>query len=205
MKYLSLVVAFIVCTNVYAGNSASQPQSDLVVDIVELDFDEDGLMDTAYLAKSPDMGSDDLDLWIKLFSDQEFFRVEGLTANMTAGSAGMSNKLQVNPQGSIQVYSYNDAIGRSRWAETITFAYRNKTIVLAGYTYFERDTLDLSYSTCDLNLLALKGTLKSSDGDATFDIAKKDRLKLYQVNFDALSSLYLMNYCSSFDFNESDF
>lgn len=206
MKLICVLTALLISTSVFAGNTKQKPNFNDVIYTLSFDLDKDGRLDSAYLVKSANQSSgDDLDLWIKMATDTDFYKIESLTTDVTLGAFGMANELQVNPQGSLQVHSYNDSIGRSRWTETVTFAYRKGEVVLAGYTYFSKDTLDSSYSTCDLNLLAFKGTLKSSDGDATFDILRKDRLKLNNLNYTTISILYLGEYCSSYDVNESDF
>ena len=51
------------------------------------------------------------------------------------------------------------ALGRDRWHQTLTLAYRNNTFVVAGYTYESVDTLapDDGHS-CDYNVLTGKVT-----------------------------------------------
>jgi len=67
---------------------------------------------------------------------------------------GTQPSLDVNARGSLLIHSQNDAIGRNRWRETITVAYREGQFVVAGYTYTSRDTLDLDNTTsCDMNFL----------------------------------------------------
>jgi hypothetical protein len=52
----------------------------------------------------------------------------------------------------------NESIGRDRWRQTLTVAWRDDTFVLAGFTYSWYDTLDPEKSgTCDVNLLTGKG------------------------------------------------
>ncbi len=59
--------------------------------------------------------------------------------------------------GSIAVTSQQNAIGRNRWEQTLTIAYRNGDFVVAGYTYNYYDTLDPDAAgKCDYNVLTGK-------------------------------------------------
>jgi hypothetical protein len=49
-------------------------------------------------------------------------------------------------------------VGRDRWSQSLTLAWRDATFVVAGYSYSSRDTLVAgSESSCDVNLLTGKG------------------------------------------------
>jgi hypothetical protein len=68
---------------------------------------------------------------------------------------------------SISVGSQNDAIGRDRWDQTLTLAYRNGAFVVAGYTYNYYDTLDTNHNgSCDYNVLTGKVTKDGKDSKA---------------------------------------
>jgi hypothetical protein len=59
---------------------------------------------------------------------------------------------------SLLIKSENSAIGRDRWSQKLTVAYRNNEFILAGYTYESYDTLDpKAGKSCDVNLLTGKG------------------------------------------------
>ncbi|MEN0001208.1 MAG: hypothetical protein AAF940_10005 [Pseudomonadota bacterium] len=67
--------------------------------------------------------------------------------------------------GSLQLRSGNDAIGRNRWSETVTLVWRENTVLMAGYTYQERDTLvENSETRCDINLLTGASEVFDSQG-----------------------------------------
>ncbi len=54
----------------------------------------------------------------------------------------------------------NESIGRDRWHQTLTVAWRGNAFVLAGYTYEWYDTLNVSENgKCDANLLNGKGEM----------------------------------------------
>jgi hypothetical protein len=81
------------------------------------------------------------------------------------GGAGQIPWLQLAPNGSVQIASGNDAIGRDRWHLTLTISYREGEYRVAGYTYAYRDTLDLANNlVCDVNLLADRGEVSFDGG-----------------------------------------
>jgi hypothetical protein len=72
---------------------------------------------------------------------------------------GQDPSIEALPGGSIAVHSQNSGIGRNRWEQTLTIAYRNDQFVIAGYTHDYHDTIDLNDSgTCDYNVLTGKVT-----------------------------------------------
>jgi hypothetical protein len=73
--------------------------------------------------------------------------------------AGTEPSLELSSRGSLLLKSGNQSIGRDRWEQTLTIAYRNDQFVIAGLTLEVRDTLDHSAGgNCDLNLLTGQGT-----------------------------------------------
>ncbi|WP_156510570.1 hypothetical protein [Labrenzia sp. OB1] len=74
------------------------------------------------------------------------------------GMYGQEPWMEVSEHGSLKIYSENSAIGRNRWEQVLTIAYRGGVFVIAGYTYSHYDTLDPDASgQCDVNLLTGKG------------------------------------------------
>ncbi len=195
MRLILLIATLMTTNSLYAGNTNSQPQLDKVVASLNVDLDGDHYVDTAILAKPEKQAQEDLDLWIKLSSDNQYYKVEGLVIDMNGGMAGQGTELKTNSAGSLQVYSYNEAIGRSRWEETTTFAYRGGKVVLAGYTHNMRDTLDLSFLQCDINLLTRRGVVQSDRGDGTFQLNPSSILSLEEVNQNSVIDQYLDGGC----------
>lgn len=71
---------------------------------------------------------------------------------------GQRPEILVTARGSLLVVFQNEAIGRNRWRETLTMAYRDGALLVAGYTHESRDTLDPDASRrCDVNLLTGRG------------------------------------------------
>lgn len=84
-----------------------------------------------------------------------------------AGGIGQRPELALAPNGSVRLSSMNEAIGRNRWRQTLTIAYRDGAYRVAGYTYDWYDTLNLEdRGSCDLNLLTGRGFLTVGEGPA---------------------------------------
>ncbi|WP_460078680.1 hypothetical protein [Roseibium sp. LAB1] len=76
------------------------------------------------------------------------------------GMYGQEPWMEATEHGSLKIYSENSAIGRNRWEQILTIAYRNGVFRVAGYTYSYYDTLDPDANgQCDVNLLTGKGVL----------------------------------------------
>lgn len=86
---------------------------------------------------------------------------------------GTRPSLETNDKGSLLIKSANEAIGRSRWSQTLTIVYRNKEFVVAGLTREERDTLDLKAGgSCDINFLTGKGKRNGKPIETKFPAMK---------------------------------
>ncbi len=71
---------------------------------------------------------------------------------------GQEPWMEVNEHGSFKIHSENSAIGRERWEQSLTIAYRKGAFVVAGYTFSHYDTLDPDTAgECDVNLLTGRG------------------------------------------------
>ncbi|MCW2306776.1 hypothetical protein [Rhodobium gokarnense] len=74
------------------------------------------------------------------------------------GMSGQEPRLEVAPNTSLRVISENASVGRDRWEQVLTIAYRDARFVVAGYTYSHYDTLDPNAGgKCDVNLLSGRG------------------------------------------------
>ncbi|MBL0371262.1 hypothetical protein JJB09_04400 [Rhizobium sp. KVB221] len=132
------------------------------------DWNKDGAEDLALLSR----GQEDMDLHFFLQDpERQYLKPAGVARGKVWGRAGPDTffgqepSLKALPNGSIQVTTRNDTIGRDRWSQTLTLAYRNTDFVVAGFTYSYYDTLDLNSSgDCDLNVLTGKGIASKPDG-----------------------------------------
>lgn len=65
--------------------------------------------------------------------------------------------LTLADNGALQLHSGNSSIGRGRWSTMLTIAFRGGDYRVAGVTHSWYDTLELSGSECDVNLLTGRG------------------------------------------------
>ncbi len=140
---------------------AAAENYDRVLSAVTLSFQADGGTDRAVLVANGDSGAD---LYLYLDVDDGRPDSGGKPALVKKNAAwngamwGSRPTLDSNGKGALLIKSGNDAMGRSRWSQTLTVLYRNKEFIVAGVTREERDTLDEKQGgACDLNLLTGKG------------------------------------------------
>lgn len=137
---------------------AETPDYSRVLSSVTLSF-EGGDTDRAALVENDDAGAD-----LYIYRALEPSRAAPAKPTLVKKSAAWSGamwgtqpSLETNAKGSLLIKSANDAIGRSRWSQTLTVIYRNKEFIVAGLTREARDTIDLTSHSCDLNFLTGKG------------------------------------------------
>lgn len=129
--------------------------------MIDADLTGDGLIDRAELHENFEGGTADLNIWVRQADGTLALRTNALSI-VWVGGVGQQPKLKVTPHGSLLIQSMNESVGRNRWHQTLTVAWRDNAFALAGYTYDSFDTLDLSAaSACDVNLLNGKGERSS--------------------------------------------
>jgi hypothetical protein len=143
-----------------------------IVTAVTGDFNKDGEKDLALLAR----GQEDMDLHLLLgVAGRGFLKPAEVIKGKVWGVAGPGDdivgeepSLEALPNGSLAVYTRNEAIGRSHWTQKLTLAFRNDTLVVAGFFYQWLDTLNPSDAgRCDINILTGKGVRETfpEEGD----------------------------------------
>jgi hypothetical protein len=151
-----LLVSVFYHPTVYAGDISVQPQS--ILSVVTADWNGDGSFDRALLVES-ESEPDQSNLLVYLSEPSGTMKLAIHKKDIAWRGAlwGTQPTLETNEHESLAIISVNDAIGRHRWHKKLTVAYRNKTFVVAGYTYSERNTLtpDIE-SSCDVNFLTGK-------------------------------------------------
>ena len=140
---------------------AQAPDLARVLSAVTLSFESNGDADRAVLVENDDAGAD-LYIFLNVDPANSTGPIKpALVKKNAAWSGGMWGSrpsLEVSDKGSLLIKSANEAIGRSRWSQTLTIVYRNKEFVVAGLTREARDTLEpKSGGSCDLNFLSGKG------------------------------------------------
>jgi len=159
-----------VATTAHAGDAIAP---DRIIDAAIGDWNKDGKPDLALLvASAPDDQADNpIGIYIYLRGGEHALLNLAVSApNKIWGSVGPDGmvgqepSIAALPNGSITVTSQNDSVGRDRWEQTLTLAYRNNSFVVAGYTYVSRDTLepDSGYN-CDYDVLTGKATKNGKD------------------------------------------
>ena len=141
---------------------------DSILDAVVGDFNKDGAEDLALLTR----GDEDMNVLFFLADKKgKYLQPAGEALGKVwgrlgdGGVAGQEPDLTALPNGSLQVTTRNESIGRDRWTQTLTIAYRNTDFIVAGFTYSYYDTLDPSNTgDCDLNVLTGKGIANRPDG-----------------------------------------
>lgn len=130
---------------------------------ITADITGDGLIDFVELYENVNPGDADLRIWVRNTNGVLELSSQSL-ALVWVGGPGQQAELSLTDHGSLQVISQNYSIGRNRWQQTLTLAYRNDIFVLAGFTYNWYDSLNLEDSgNCDVNLLTGKGVLETGN------------------------------------------
>jgi hypothetical protein len=124
----------------------------------ESDLDGNGFFETFELL---DTGEGSVDLIIGTSTGT----ISALRIAWNGWMEGQIPALQLARNGSVQLVSGNQSVGRDRWLLTLTIAYRDQAYRVAGLTYEWYDTLDPNNTgTCDVNLLTGQGDLLIGDG-----------------------------------------
>jgi hypothetical protein len=124
------------------------------------DWNRDGDADLALLVAPPAQG-DDIGIYLYLRDkDHALLKLAVQAPGKVWGNAsldgmfGQDPSVEALPSGSIAVHSQNSGMGRDRWEQTLTIAYRNEQFVVAGYTFSHYDTLNTDDAgACDYNVL----------------------------------------------------
>lgn len=128
-----------------------------VISAITGDWNDDGSMDHAVLVEG---GDADAALFVYLSDGSGELKLAAYAPSIAfAGQMfGTVPELQLSKSGALQVHSQNSAVGRDRWERTLTLAYRDKSVIVAGITASSYDTLDpKNGGSCDVNLLTGKG------------------------------------------------
>lgn len=125
------------------------------------DWNKDGDADLALIVRPADGSDEDNGIYLYLAGKNGALELKSAIPNKVWGRvevAGQTPSIEALPSGSLLIISHNDSVGRDRWEQKLTVAYRNFEFVVAGYTYSSYDTLDPDNTAqCDLNVLTGKG------------------------------------------------
>ncbi|GAC1042534.1 hypothetical protein thsrh120_25380 [Rhizobium sp. No.120] len=163
----SLACTLILLWTATAAHAEDTITSGRIVDAAIGDWNKDGKPDLAILVAPPADKPAETSISIYIYLRDNEHSLLQLTASgpdKIWGRAGpdiygQEPSIAALPNGSIAITSQNDSVGRDRWHQTLTLAYRNNGFVVAGYTYDARDTLEPDNSqSCDYNVLTGKVT-----------------------------------------------
>jgi hypothetical protein len=144
-----------------ANHDRTTIQPERVLSVITTDWNNDGGFDRAILIESEPT---ETELLIYLSDSADIKRGMRLAIAKKkiawrGALWGTQPKLSLSQAGSLEIISANEAIGRQRWIQKLTVAYQDGSFKVIGYTYTERDTLDLSYElSCDLDFLTGNGS-----------------------------------------------
>ncbi len=128
-----------------------------VLSVVSGDWNQDTQLDAAVLMKNDDI----VEIYIFLADKKNQLQTVLYKKDIAwMGSMhGTNPYLETKEKGhSLLIISGNDSIGRNRWSQILTVAYRKKEFRVGGYTYESRDTLQPdNIHNCDVNLFTGKG------------------------------------------------
>lgn len=132
---------------------------DAVFSVATTDWNNDGIEDPVMILNIND--GEEFDGLFYLSDEYGRLALKHHIPDMVWGSSAMFGQepsVTKTSNGSIIIGSQNSAIGRNRWEQKITIAYRDNQLIVAGFTYSFYDTLDTeNYGNCDLNLLTGNG------------------------------------------------
>lgn len=146
-----------------------------VLSVITADWNGDGQKDRAVLINNPVEGT--ADLYIYIGADGGFFEQTYAPNIVWSGSLwGQQPSLELNDAGSLLVLSTNHGMGRIRWFQALTIAYRDENFVMAGFTYDYYDSIDPEDTgECDINLLTRSG-IRMLASEWNIDIFPEDCL-----------------------------
>ncbi len=128
-----------------------------VLSAVAGDWNQDQRLDAAVLMKNKEV----VELYIFLADKKNQLQTVLYKKDIVwmGSMEGTMPYLKPKKKGSsLLIMSENDSVGRHRWFQILTAAYRENTFMIGGYTYESRDTLEPdSIHSCDVNLFTGNG------------------------------------------------
>ncbi|ANH03836.1 hypothetical protein [Shinella sp. HZN7] len=159
----SLIAALLLSAALPAAAGAADFPAERIMAMASGDWNKDGTADLAIIATADEDSGENSGLYVYLAKPEEGRLALVLSLpNSVWGSlpimAGQEPELAALSNGSFTLVTKNESIGRDRWRQTLTVAYRNFDFIVAGYTFSSYDTLNPDGgSECDLNVLTGKG------------------------------------------------
>jgi hypothetical protein len=179
----SLIAALVLSSALPTAVQAADFPAERIMSMASGDWDKDGAPDLALVAAPGDDSGEDAGLYIYLAKPQENRLTVALALPNTVWGnvqlAGQEPELAALASGSLTLVTKNETIGRERWRQTLTIAYRNFDFIVAGYTFSSYDTVaengvENETHDCDLNVLTGKGKMdgRNLSGQPQFVLLK---------------------------------
>lgn len=160
------IAALLLSVTLPAAAAAADFPAGRIIAMASGDWDKDGTPDLAVVATPGDESGDDngLYVWLTRKTEGRLTPVLSLPNSVWGNLTlyGQEPELTALANGSFTLTTKNDAVGRDRWRQSLTIAYRNFDFIVAGYTFSSYDTIaeegaENSTNECDLNVLTGKG------------------------------------------------
>ncbi len=139
---------------VKAGDHMKKLES--VVSEISYDWNNDGIPDKAVLIANPTNDRyDEGNIDFQMFLSETNNKYRQIILNNISGNARQP-KLSLNKKNSLVLAQNNENVGAGNWYwyEKIIFSYRNKQLIISGYTYESWNRLSPdTRMDCDMNLL----------------------------------------------------
>ncbi|MEE9453633.1 MAG: hypothetical protein V3V13_04540 [Paracoccaceae bacterium] len=156
-----------------------------VLSVVTADWNKDGQKDRAVLVGNPEASMADLYIYL---GTPKGFELAGFVSQfaMSGSMWGQLPSLALNEGGSLLVHSLNIGMGRNRWEQVVTIAYRDNDFVLAGFGFQYHDSIDPDDNgSCELNILTGRGVFSVNSGpEQTLDHLSIDVMPITAWNMD---------------------
>ena len=152
-----------------------------IVSAASGDINDDGKADLVMLL-TPDEEAGEMDHGLLLMmgagdgEDQikpKAYYPDLVWGGLPGGMAGNRASVTIAANGSIRLFSHNESVGRDRWTQTLTLAWRDGKLMLAGFTYASWDTLVQGGDAkgCDVNLLTGRGEREVKNEEEQFTLS----------------------------------
>ena len=173
------IAALLVSAALPGASAAAEFPAERVIAMASGDWNKDGTQDLVVVATPGEDNGEDNGIYVYLAKPEENRLTLALAApNSVWGNLtmyGQEPELAALANGSFTLTTKNDSVGRDRWRQSLTIAYRNFDFIVAGFTYSSYDTIDPNASSeCDLNVLTGKGKAQGQpfSGKAQFVLLK---------------------------------
>ena len=173
------IAALLVSAALPGASAAAEFPAERVIAMASGDWNKDGTQDLVVVATPGEDNGEDNGIYVYLAKPEENRLTLALAApNSVWGNLtmyGQEPELAALANGSFTLTTKNDSVGRDRWRQSLTIAYRNFDFIVAGFTYSSYDTIDPNASSeCDLNVLTGKGKTGNGPvaGQAQFVLLK---------------------------------